>query len=56
MFVMFGVLAREACHSNRILNVSPRTVQAWETNARRSSDAALKLLSVAETNPEVLLG
>lgn len=40
----------------RILNVSPRTVQAWETNARHPSDAALKLLSVAEKHPEVLLG
>jgi putative transcriptional regulator len=28
----------------RILNVSPRTVQAWETSARERSDAALKLL------------
>jgi putative transcriptional regulator len=40
----------------RILNVSPRTVQAWETNARHPSDAALKLLSVAKRNPGVLLG
>jgi putative transcriptional regulator len=40
----------------RILNVSPRTVQAWETDARRPSDAALKLLSVAERHPEALLG
>jgi putative transcriptional regulator len=40
----------------RILNVSPRTVQAWETSARRPSDAALKLLAVAKKNPEVLLG
>ena len=40
----------------RILNVSPRTVQAWETSARRPSDAALKLLSIAKTHPEVLLG
>jgi len=40
----------------RILNVSPRTVQAWESSARRPSDAALKLLSVAKRNPEVLLG
>ena len=39
----------------RILNVSPRTVQAWETNARRPSDAALKLLSIAKTHPEVFL-
>lgn len=40
----------------RILNVSPRTVQAWETNARRPSDAALKLLAVAKEHPEALLG
>ena len=40
----------------RILNVSPRTVQAWETSARRPSDAALKLLAVARKNPEALLG
>lgn len=39
----------------RILNVSPRTVQAWEAGARRPSDAALKLLAVARKNPEVLL-
>jgi putative transcriptional regulator len=40
----------------RILNVSPRTVQAWETDARRPSDAALKLLTVAKAHPEALLG
>jgi putative transcriptional regulator len=40
----------------RILNVSPRTVQAWETDTRRPSDAALKLLAVAKAHPEVLLG
>ena len=39
----------------RILNVSPRTVQAWETDARRPSDAALKLLSVAKEHPEILI-
>ena len=39
----------------RLLNVSPRTVQAWEADARRPSDAALKLLSVAQKHPEVLL-
>ena len=39
----------------RLLNVSPRTVQAWETNARTPSDAALKLLHVARRHPEVLL-
>jgi putative transcriptional regulator len=39
----------------RILNVSPRTVQAWETSARKPSDAALKLLTVAKRHPEALL-
>ena len=39
----------------RILNVSPKTVQAWETNARQPSDAALKLLSIAKKHPDALL-
>ena len=39
----------------RILNVSPRTVQAWEANTRQPSDAALKLLSVAKKHPEALV-
>ena len=39
----------------KILNVSPKTVQAWERDARRPSDAALKLLHVAERHPEVLM-
>jgi putative transcriptional regulator len=39
----------------RILNVSPKTVQAWEANTRRPSDAALKLLSIAKAHPEALL-
>ena len=39
----------------RVLNVSPRTVQAWETEARHPSDAALKFLSLAKRNPELLL-
>jgi len=30
-------------------------VQAWESNARTPSDAALKLLHVAHRHPEVLL-
>jgi putative transcriptional regulator len=38
-----------------LLNVSPRTVQAWERNARTPSDAALKLLHVVRRHPEVLL-
>ena len=39
----------------RILNVSPRTLEAWEQGVREPSDAALKLLSVAEKHPEILL-
>jgi len=38
----------------RLLNVSPRTVQAWESDARAPSDAALKLLHVARRHPEML--
>jgi putative transcriptional regulator len=38
----------------RLLNVSPRTVQAWESSARTPSAAALKLLHVAKRHPEVL--
>jgi putative transcriptional regulator len=40
----------------QILNVSPRTVQAWETSARKPSDAALKLLTVAKKHPDVFSG
>jgi len=40
----------------RILNVSPRTVQAWEASTREPSDAALKLLEVASRHPEALFG
>lgn len=39
----------------RLLNVSPRTVQDWEQGRRTPSDAALKLLLVAEKHPDVLL-
>lgn len=38
----------------RLLNVSVRTVQAWEQEARTPSDAALKLIAVAEKHPEAL--
>jgi putative transcriptional regulator len=38
----------------RILDVSPRTVQAWETSARRPSDAALKLRAVARKHPTTI--
>lgn len=39
----------------RVLNVSARTVQDWEQGRRKPSDAALKLLVIAEKHPEVLL-
>lgn len=38
----------------RALNVSLRTVQAWEQGARVPSDAALKLLNVVERHPEAI--
>lgn len=38
----------------RLLNVSTKTVQAWEQGTRKPSDAALKLLAVAEKHPEAL--
>lgn len=39
----------------RLLNVSIKSVQAWEQGVREPSDAALKLLAVAAKHPEVLL-
>jgi putative transcriptional regulator len=39
----------------QMLNVSVKTVQAWEQGIRKPSDAALKLLAIAEKHPEVLL-
>lgn len=39
----------------RMLNVSTKTVQAWEQGTRTPSDAALKLLAIAEKHPEALL-
>lgn len=38
-----------------MLNISPKTVQAWEQGSREPSDAALKLLTIAKRHPEVLL-
>jgi putative transcriptional regulator len=38
----------------RALNVSTSTVQAWEAGRRTPSDAALKLLAIAEKHPEDL--
>jgi putative transcriptional regulator len=39
----------------RLLNVSVKTVQGWEQGVREPSEAALKLLSIAEKRPEVLM-
>jgi putative transcriptional regulator len=36
------------------LNVSDRTVQAWERGARRPDGSALRLLEIADAHPEVL--
>jgi len=38
-----------------VLNVSVKTVQAWEQGLRQPSDAALKLLTIAKKHPEALL-
>jgi putative transcriptional regulator len=39
----------------RLLNVSVKTLQAWEQGLRTPSDAALKLLSIAKNHPEALI-
>jgi putative transcriptional regulator len=38
----------------KLLNVSIKTVQAWEQGTRKPSDAALKLLAVAEKYSDAL--
>ena len=38
-----------------MLNISTKTVQAWEQGLREPGDAALKLLTIAKRHPEVLL-
>jgi putative transcriptional regulator len=38
-----------------MLNISPKTVQAWEQGSREPGDAALKLLTIAKKRPDVLL-
>jgi len=38
-----------------MLNISPKTVQAWEQGSREPGDVALKLLTIAKKHPEVLL-
>ena len=39
----------------RLLNVSVKTVQAWEQGLRVPSDAALKLLNIAKAHPDALI-
>jgi putative transcriptional regulator len=38
-----------------MLNISPKTVQAWEQGSREPGEAALKLLTIAKKRPEILL-
>ena len=38
----------------QLLNVSPKTVQAWEQGVRKPSETALKLLNIAAKDPQVL--
>ena len=38
-----------------MLNISPKTVQAWEQGSRQPGDAALKLLTIAKRHPQILL-
>jgi len=38
-----------------MLNISTRTVQAWEQGSREPGDAALKLLTIAKKHPQILL-
>jgi putative transcriptional regulator len=38
-----------------LLNVSVKTLQAWEQGVRTPSDVALKLLRIAKRHPEALL-
>jgi putative transcriptional regulator len=37
------------------LNVSPNAVRSWEQGTRRPQQAALKLLAIANRNPQALL-
>lgn len=39
----------------RFLNVSPNTIRSWEQGTRRPQGADLKLLAIAEWNPQALL-
>ena len=37
-----------------VLNVSPRTVQSWEQGAREPSDAALRMIQVVRSAPNIV--
>lgn len=39
----------------RYLNISTKTVQSWEQGHGKPSGASLKLLSIAEKNPKILV-
>jgi putative transcriptional regulator len=39
----------------RYLNISTKTVQSWEQGHGRPSGGSLKLLSIAQKNPKILL-
>ena len=39
----------------RYLNISTKTIQSWEQGHGKPSGASLKLLSIAQKNPEILL-
>jgi putative transcriptional regulator len=39
----------------RMLNVSPKTVQGWEQGRSRPSGATLRLIRIAQDNPQVLM-
>ena len=38
-----------------LLNISPKTVQAWEQGNGKPSGASLKLLSIARRDPKILM-
>ncbi len=51
---------RESLHASQavfacFLSVSPKAVQSWEQGARRPRSTALRLLTIAKRNPQVLL-
>jgi putative transcriptional regulator len=39
----------------RFLNVSPNTIRSWEQGTRRPQGADLKLLAIANRNPQAIL-